>query len=104
MNFFLSQQVYLVLSLLFILYVNDLPNITLLFHPTLFADDTIISMRNSSSTDLTDKCQLRQINNTGLIKLLYLYARSICNKVTDLQVLIILHEPDFMNHIRDMVT
>ena len=42
--------------LLFILYINDLPNISNLFHPTIFADDTTISIRDSSPTELVLKC------------------------------------------------
>ena len=44
--------------LLFILYINDMPNISDLLHPTLFADDTTISVRDKSPTQLVLKCNI----------------------------------------------
>ena len=42
--------------LFFLLYVNDFPNLSELFHPTLFADDTNITISDSSPATLTIKC------------------------------------------------
>jgi len=42
--------------LLFLLFINDLPNISNYFHSTLFADDTTITVGDSSRTNLTTKC------------------------------------------------
>ena len=42
--------------LLFMLYINDMPNISEILYPALFADDTTISARDKSPTQLVLKC------------------------------------------------
>ena len=45
--------------ILFLVYINDLPNISNLFHATLYADDTTISVSDQNATSL--------INNTNFV-------------------------------------
>ena len=45
-------------SILFLIYINDFPNISTLFKPTIFADDTSISIKCKSIIQLTEKSNL----------------------------------------------
>ena len=42
--------------ILFLLYINDLPNFSNSVSPILYADDTTLSFRNKSATDVVDSC------------------------------------------------
>ena len=42
--------------ILFLIYINDLPNISQLFHPVLFADDTTLTLNGTEITDLIHSC------------------------------------------------
>ena len=59
--------------ILFILYINDLPNISTLFKPVLYADDTNIICSSDTISDLSD------LMNSELKKLSYWLA---INKLT----------------------
>ena len=48
--------------LLFLLYINDLPNASNLFSTILFADDTTISMRSENFCDLVETFNIELIN------------------------------------------
>ena len=48
--------------ILFLLYINDLPNISSIFKPILFAEYTTLIFSNTSISKLDNKCNVELIN------------------------------------------
>ena len=82
--------------LLFLIYINDLPNVSQLFHPVLFADDTTLSIRHSNLNQLILICnrELELFHDWSVSNRL-----SINLGKTKCMIITTKHLPDYINDI-----